>query len=147
MAPTNHRVLPSLLGRGLKYPLQSSDSGGLALVEGDELVNQSITEILLTGIGERPFVVRNGVPFGSRIPTYLFKSAEAVKDVAGYEAKRALETWEPRIIVNYVEVTDIRDSGTRDPRFVRIEVNFRYRSSNSPSNWVKDFPTETTRTT
>lgn len=134
------RVLPNLLGRGLKYPLQFSPNGGLAMVEGDALVHQSIKEILLTVVGERPFVVRNGVPYGSRIPTYLFQSAEHVRDSIIFEVKRALDTWEPRIIVNYTTVTDVAPSGDRDPRLVRVDVNFRYRSDNRADNMVLDFP-------
>ena len=113
------------------------------MVEGESLVNQSISEILLTAIGERPFEVKNGVPFGSRIPLYLFSSAEDVRDNVDFEVKRALSTWEPRIVVNHVTVTDIRPSGERDPRYVRVEVNFRYRLDNRPDNWTNDFSANT----
>lgn len=142
MAIHARQVLPSLLGRGIKYPIQLSGGGGIAMVESDAIVIQSITEILLTAIGERPFVIRDGVPFGSRLPLWLFKSAEEVRDNAGFEVKRALTTWEPRIIVNYTTVTDVTPAGDRDPRYVRIDVNFRYRSDNRPDNWVKDYPTD-----
>lgn len=143
MTTSRSRILPNLLGRGLKYPLQFSTDGGISMVEGDALVIQSITEILLTSIGERPFVIRDGVPFGSRLPQWLFKSAEEVRDNAGFEVKRALSTWEPRIIVNHTEVSDVTQAGDRDPRYVRIDVKFRYRSDNRPDNWVRDFSTDT----
>ena len=136
---------PSFLGRGLAYPIQIATKGGLALTEGETLVTQSISEILLTDINERPFTVKEGVPFGSRLPSYLFRSAEEVRDLATFEVKRALDLWEPRIVVNYVEVTDHRADGAEDPRYVRIVVNYRYRSSNMNTNWSKDFPSNARR--
>lgn len=133
-------VTPSLLGRGLAYPFQRSSTGGFLFTSDEALVKQSITEILLTGVRERPFVVRNGVPFGTMIPYYLFSFAEEVRDMICYEVSRALSTWEPRIIVNYTDVSDVRPDGISDPRVVAVNVNYRFRSTNRVDNWVETFP-------
>lgn len=126
---------PNLLGRGVAYPLQRSVTGGFVLVEGEELVRQSILSILSTSIGERPFMVRSGVPYGTRIKMYQFENVEQIRDLAAFEVRRALEVWEPRISVTYVEVTDIL-SGQKDPRYVGISVTYRIRATNRADNLV-----------
>lgn len=128
--------IPNLLGRGVKYPLQPSETGGFLMVEGEEGVRDSIRSILETGIHERPFQVRLGVPFGTRIPYYQFDSVERLRDLAVHEVHRALEVWEPRITVLRVELVEHVPGASYDPRYLGILVVYRLRATNRVDNLV-----------
>lgn len=133
------RVLPNLLGRGTTFPIQSSETGGLHQSEGDQLVGESVDEILGTDIGEgvRAFDVRDGQPYGTRIRRYLFESVEQVRDPIVYEVRRVLEVWEPRIIVRRVEVDAPEDvTSAMGRRTIRIRMNYMIRATNRSDNRV-----------
>lgn len=138
--------VPNLLGRGVKYPLQSSETGGFLMVEGEECVKDSIRSILETGIHERPFQVRLGVPFGTRIPYYQFDSVERLQDLVVHEVERALEVWEPRILVLRVELIEYLPGASHDPRYLGIRVVYRLRATNRSDNLVVLVPRRGTTT-
>lgn len=129
----------NLLGTGLAYPVQRSEVGGLRKVSGEDLVKQSIREILDTPIGEgiRAFDIRNGVPYGTRMGRYLFENVQIIEELANYEIKRALDTWEPRVVCTAVYVTAPADA--RDPfgrRTVLLNPQYILRATNRPDNLV-----------
>ena len=119
------------LGTGLAYPMQLDTTKGRPLVvSGQDLVYASIQQILFTDIGERPFVTRNGIPYGTRIRRALFSPAEVAADIIVYETKRALDAWEPRITVTDVQVDKI-DNGAGGVILVST-IRATWRNTNSP---------------
>ena len=127
------------LGTGLSYPMRLDATGGRPIVVSDyDLVKASIEQILLTDITERPFVTRNGIPFGTRIRRSLFTPVDVAAGVIKYEAKRALDLWEPRISVRSVQVDKV-DTGNGYKLVVSISAVWS--STNSPTNFVVAFPT------
>lgn len=106
------------------------------MAEGESLVRMSVMQILNTTVGERPFQIRNGEMFGTRLKLYLFESVAQITELASYEAKRALDLWEPRIVVDYVLVISASKMGVGDPRFIGVNPHFRYRATNRQDNLV-----------
>jgi len=128
----------ALYGIGYAYPLQAKGGVGPVLTREEDLVKRSMRCILMTRVGERPRLVRNGVPFGTFLSDGLFESEDAARDMIPYEAKRALTLWEPRIIL----VGDVTVSSQPTPSgAVRILANipFRFRSTGQPDNLVQPF--------
>ena len=130
---------PSFIGVGLSYPRRLDATGSRDVIASNEdLVKQSMIQILETDVTERPFVTSNGVPFGTRIKRVLFDSVETAISVVGYEVQRALTIWEPRIIVDSVEVIQFI-SATSGLVCVEADTSFRFRSTNRPDNLVVPF--------
>ncbi|NLE44887.1 MAG: GPW/gp25 family protein [Chloroflexi bacterium] len=89
------------LGRGVAFPLQLSARGGVALVEGERDIEQSIRIILGTKPGER--VMRP--EFGCRVHELLFEPRSASTETRMHRyVLDALKRWEPRIDVISVNV-------------------------------------------
>lgn len=132
---------PSFLGRGFAFPLRlDATQSRPAFSEDEERVKESIHAFISTDIGERPFRVRNGVPYGTRFRSLLFtNSVEAAADIAKFDIKRGLATWEPRIIVLDVTVdTKFVFPGTR-MRGLLVNVPYRYRATNRLDNFVRPY--------
>jgi phage baseplate assembly protein W len=82
-------------------------SNDLALRKDVESIKQSVINILLTKRGERPFEPF----FGGNIHKYLFENFdEAIKLIIENDIKSTLETHEPRIKVNEVNIIDHTDT-------------------------------------
>ena len=114
-------------GYGVSYPIQRSDTGGFSLAQGEELIRQAVLSLVETGIYERPFQVRNGVPYGTRIPYLLFENVSDVFDIIQFDVDRAIRTWEPRVTLMYV-VPVASDLGG-DPRSVRAHVRYKIKAT------------------
>jgi len=123
---------PSILGTGLAFPFQEGGNGP-AVVSEEVLVKASISQILGTRVGERPFCVRSGRLFGVRIADGLFESMVTAKDIIPYEVAEALAIWEPRIFVNSVTAVEL------SPDAVAARVEYRLRSTNRADNFVKPY--------
>jgi len=97
--------------------------------------------ILQTDPTERPFLSKDGIPFGTRLRSVLFMTdVEAVQAIVKYECKRALDTWEPRIIVDDVQTSDsVSSVGGLEGTYVLATVSFRFRSTNRSDNRVTLF--------
>lgn len=135
-------ALPNLLGRGVAFPIQRSPLGGLLVSEGVDRVEESIIEIITTPIGEgvRAFDVRDGVPYGTRLKFYLFESVEQIKELAGYEIPRAIDTWEPRVILRSLQVgAGAVSTDTRERKTVRFAISYTLRATNRTDNLVVPF--------
>jgi phage baseplate assembly protein W len=120
------------LGRGWAYPLRLDGSGGFALAEGEDDVEQAIRLILGTAVGERPMRPE----YGCGIHDMIFDSIDAslVGRVA-IDVRASLTRWEPRI-----EVVDV-DAAPHpvDSHVLLISIGYRIRSSNDRRNLVFPF--------
>ena len=125
----------SILGRGFAYPLRLDVTNSrVELSSEEQSVRESVESILMTDVDERPFVEKDGVPFGTRARRVVFESETVAVDIVEYEVRRALETWEPRIIVDSVDasIVDTGHGGVGIPCL----VSWRYRSTNRDDNLV-----------
>ena len=110
------------LGRGWAFPLQLNVQGGIQLRSEEQKIKESIWIILRTGLGERVYRPN----FGSRLAELAFAplNTDTLILIRLYVLE-ALETWEPRIIIDQV-LTDA------DPIRGRVDIIINYR--------LKDFP-------
>lgn len=110
------------LGRGWAFPLQLDVQGGIQLRSEEQKIKESIWIILRTGLGERVYRPN----FGSRLAELAFAplNTDTLILIRLYVLE-ALETWEPRIIIDEVR-TDA------DPIRGKVNIIINYR--------LKDFP-------
>jgi phage baseplate assembly protein W len=135
-------MTPSIYGTGLQYPIQLNSSGSKPkTVSNEELVMLSIEQIIMTDVFERPFLVRNGIPFGTRVSRSLFEPPEVFIDIFRYEVPRALNAWEPRIAVLSADAVQAVDN----QHTVQGVVRFRFRATGQQQNFVR--PYQLTKTT
>lgn len=122
------------IGQGWGFPLSTTANGSIALVGGDREIEEAIRIILSTSFGERPMRPE----FGCGIHDHVFASADATTaGVIIYEVRRALERWEPRIIVQDIIVSfDRVHLG-----MLYIDIHYAKRGSNDPRNLVFPFYT------
>ncbi|MFI5983447.1 GPW/gp25 family protein [Streptomyces sp. NPDC051555] len=128
------------LGHGWSFPLGVSPSGGIAMAAGSADVEQSIRLILNTEPGERPMRPE----FGCAVRHYVFELFDSATGAAlMQEVRRALERWEPRIVVD-----DVRVERTTDHQeVVDIHVAYHLAGTNGPHNLVHPFYLIPTRDT
>lgn len=104
-----------LIGRRIAFPPRLSDRNRLALVGDDAAIRQSLYLIIFTVPGER--VMRPN--FGCRIHELIFDPAnEETATQAEIYVREAIHMWEPRIIVNEVNI-EIGDT-ERGEMFIHI---------------------------
>ncbi|MEJ8632145.1 GPW/gp25 family protein [Streptomyces sp. MS2.AVA.5] len=119
-------------GRGWASPLGVGASGGMAMAEGHADIEQAIRLILSTEPGERPMRPE----FGCAIRDRVFGSMDASTGGAiTHEVRRALERWEPRIVVEDIRVTQAAVC----QEIVDIEIGYRLADTNSRRNLVHPF--------
>jgi len=136
--PRSLSGLPSFYGTGLAFPMRLDPTGARPLIAKDEaLILASMDQIANTDITERPFLTRNGVPYGTRCRRLVFDSAEVAIDIIRYELKRAFDTWEPRIITDSVDADEVPDS--HGGSLIVAVTSFRYRATNRPDNFVTPY--------
>ncbi len=119
----------SFLGKGWAFPPGLNGKGHLKEAQYEESICQAIHLILSTARGER--VMRP--EFGCDIHDYLFESLNATTLTQVREAvRRALIRWEPRIILEEVEVSPQEGK-------LLVEITYRVRSTNHRGNLVWPF--------
>jgi uncharacterized protein len=124
--------LADIIGSGLAFPLRVDRRGGLALVRGEDDVNEAIQVIVGTARGERPMRPE----FGCGIHDYVFESIDAYTiSCIEREVRLALDRWEPRIDVVEIE-TDTSDA---DIGRLQIRVVYLLRATNDIRNLVFPF--------
>jgi hypothetical protein len=118
----------SFLGSGWAFPVSLDATGGVALVEGEEDVRQSIRIILSTNLGER---IR--MDFGSGINAFVFEPISTTTlTLLRSRVEEALVRWEPRITVERVEASlPDRSIGRVD-----VSIDYRVRETNTFYNLV-----------
>lgn len=123
--------MSGILGTGLAFPLGVDRRGAIALVSGEDDVEQAIQIILSTAPGERPMRPE----FGCGIHDYVFDVIDA--ETLGridLEVRKALERWEPRIDVQGVSF-DLEPGGGQ----LAITIEYRVRATNHVRNLVYPF--------
>jgi uncharacterized protein len=92
--------------------------GGVDMVEDDKAVRQAILLLLSTRIGER--VMRPN--YGSLLHRLLFApNDETTAGLAIYYVQRAIDRWEPRVVV-----LDI-DAGRNEDLASQLDIHLHYR--------------------
>ena len=119
------------LGRGWRFPIGITSTGGIAMSEGEEKVRQSIEIILATSPGE--FAM--SPEFGCGIHDLVFQAnTEALHGLAAERVRDGLVRNEPRI-----DVLDVRARSGADDAELIIEVDYRLRANNAVFNLVYPF--------
>jgi phage baseplate assembly protein W len=128
-------MLIPTLGVGWGFPIKPEDSSArdrISVAEYEESVRQSILIILSTAKGERAM----RPDFGSGLSELVFSvNSPATQAMAAFEAREALETWEPRIEVLDVETATAGDRGEQ----LLIYIDYRVRTTDNRFNLVYPF--------
>lgn len=120
------------LGSGLNFPLRTDVRGQIALVSGNEDIEQSIRIILSTRPGER--VMRP--TFGCAVQDLLFEpKSAATASLLQESVYAALAMWEPRITVKSVDVTDDDDQ----PGALLAEIQYEIKAIHDTRSIVHPF--------
>jgi Bacteriophage baseplate protein W len=90
-----------IFGRGIAFPPRVGPNGQVAWSEGEANIRESIRIILMTELNER---VR--LPdFGGSLSLFLFEpNTVTTRHLISDRAQKVLEQWEPRILVQSVNV-------------------------------------------
>ncbi|MCW2607053.1 MAG: baseplate protein [Frankiales bacterium] len=119
-------------GRGWGFPLRTTPSGGIALVDGDTEIAEAVRLVLGTARGERPMRPE----FGCGIHDLVFAPADpALLGRIEEEVRASLRRWEPRITVEQVDAAPAED----DTGTVWITVRYLVLDTDDPRNLVFPF--------
>lgn len=128
MNPTNL----SVLGSGWKTPPAIDRQGSIALSSENDNIQEAIWIILSTAPGERLM----HPTFGCAIHRLAFEPNNvSTAGLARFYVEDALRTWEPRILLDEVEVQADVDR----PWLLLISVRYRVRTTDSRFNLVYPF--------
>ncbi|GAB4161410.1 MAG: GPW/gp25 family protein [Planctomycetota bacterium] len=119
----------AFLGTGWAFPIQIDDTGGIRMRSREENIREAIGIVLGTRLGER--VMRP--EFKSALADLVFDPNDA--NLAGrieFFVRKALERWEPRIVLKQVRA---RPAGER----MEIDVRYIVRRTNREDNVVVPF--------
>jgi phage baseplate assembly protein W len=123
---------PGFVGRGFTFPMGVDHTGSIALTSGPEDLDRSIRVVLATAPGER--VMRP--EFGCRIWDLLFEPVNAnTLGLMAQAVREAIAQWEPRVELEDVAVLP----DDRDSALVRIDIDFKVRTTNDRRNLVYPF--------
>jgi uncharacterized protein len=107
-----------LLGRGISFPPRIGPDGRVAWSEGEANIREGIRIVLMVAPGER---LRRPT-FGAGLDRYLFEpNTTATRRQLEERIRRAITAWEPRVLVEGVEVVEDRE----DPNAALATVTFR----------------------
>jgi uncharacterized protein len=122
-------VSEGFIGSGWGFPVRTDATGRIALVSGEQDIDESIRLILATAPGERPMRPE----FGCGIHDLAFSSVSAsTTGRIAHEVRQSLIRWEPRIDVHDVDVVP----ESEDPSRLSIEIHYSVRTTNDPRNLV-----------
>lgn len=106
---------------GLQYPLAKSSRGILAQKVGVDQIKADLLQLLLTNPGERVMLPTYGTPLRKLI---FEPNDNNLLNNARQMISNAILTWEPRIVVTQLEVTN-------NPPKTSLNVNDTYTESES----------------
>jgi len=105
------------IGTGFALPFASDGVFGISMSRGNQRIRESIAVILGTQYGER--LMRP--TFGCNLKSLVFApNNAATASLARYYIAESLKTWEPRIIVDELNVSN-------DVSQARLLISIRYR--------------------
>jgi phage baseplate assembly protein W len=120
------------LGVGWRFPILPDESGGLGYVALESNVEQSLLLLLQTALGER--LMR--YDFGCRAPELVFApGSERYLRLLEETVRDAVRDWEPRVVLDDVNVEVDADDETR----ITVSVVYRPRRTNTRQNLVFPF--------
>lgn len=120
------------LGTGWAFPVETDARGSVRTADAEDDIRDAIRLVLGTAKGER--VMRP--EFGCAIHDHVFSAATpATLNLIESSVREALVQWEPRIDVGAVDAR----TDDAEPNVVRIEIEYRVRTTNSLSNMVYPF--------
>lgn len=120
----------AFLGVGWSFPI-APVNGSLQWVAYEADVEQAIEIILLTNQGERQMLP----DFGGGVRSMLFEpNSPATRAAIANQVRSALVAWEPRILVENVQVTE-----GDEPNQVLIHVDYVVQATNTYFNRVYPF--------
>lgn len=126
----------SILGTGWAFPPAfDRESGSVALVSNEEDIKESLNILLSTSLSERVMQPR----YGCNLNDYLFEPLSS--SVIGFikdRVENSILIYEPRILVEKIEVTDDRSFDLIEGRFI-ISVEYTIPGTNSRFNYVYDY--------
>jgi phage baseplate assembly protein W len=126
----------SFLGTGWAFPPAfDNTTGTVALVSDEEDINESLNILLSTSLGERVMQAR----YGCNLTDYLFEPLSS--SMIGFIKDRvanAILIYEPRIVVEKIEVTDDGSFDLIEGKFT-ISVGYTIPGTNSRFNYVYDY--------
>lgn len=122
----------AFLGVGWKYPMGINQQGDVALSRHEDNIQETIGIILSTAPGERLM----HPDFGCAIHELVFaQNNTSTASLARFYVEEALVRWEPRIILDEVEV----QADPSNLALLLISVNYRVRATDSRFNLVYPF--------
>ncbi len=87
--------------QGFAFPLRHQAHGGLSWKGGAEKMQQNLTTLLLTGIGER--VMRRS--YGGGVRDLLYDpNDDAMRAIVEHRILQAITQWEPRVTVQRMAI-------------------------------------------
>jgi phage baseplate assembly protein W len=125
-------IARDFLGTGWSAPFGVDGRGGISLVSGERAIERSMLTILSTAKGER----RMRPMFGCGIHDLVFAPNDPT--TAGLVHSQVLEAlgwWEPRIVVQSVDV----HPSTEEDGLLLIDVRYTIKATNSDRNLVYPF--------
>lgn len=120
------------LGIGWKFPMQLNAEQEVALSQYEQDIQEAIWIILSTAPGER--LMRPD--FGCGIHRYVFEPNDTgTAGLVGFAVEDALTQWEPRILLNEVNVQPDADN----PAVMLIHIDYKVRETDTRFNLVYPF--------
>lgn len=120
------------LGTGWSFPPNFEEGlEGVEMVSGEQDINQSLTILFSTAIGERLMQSR----YGSNLQQFVFQPLnEAQRTLIQYMIETAIRFYEPRIDAERINITYQNPEGK-----LNIEIEYKIRETNSRYNFVFDY--------
>ncbi|MBV6343465.1 GPW/gp25 family protein, partial [Candidatus Magnetobacterium casense] len=152
--PMQGRFMPNpVLGKGMKFPYEVTPEGGVAVAEGEELINAAIWQVLGTrcAVGDTPGEDETLPTFGSQISACLYlKIGPQTKPLIMAYVINAIKTW-----IRQVEIGEVRflsdaldDMGNSDnfdaledieKGIERVNISYTILATQQPGNCVYPF--------
>jgi phage baseplate assembly protein W len=126
----------SFLGKGWAFPPSfNNTTGTVEMVSDEEDIRQSLFILLSTSLGERVMQP----DYGCNLNDYIFEGLNST--TIGYIKERVAHSilyYEPRIVVETIEVTDAGSVDILEGRFL-IDISYTIPGTNSRFNYAYDF--------